>query len=186
MKLLHLERRLGDDEIMVTKSVLEVLFRRFAGKEPNIAKVSEDELANQYQQRWYTRTSDKPGPDDVDRGQGVPVRKVTGGDKGSEYHFTANNAMLWLLDYTTAVGQDEAGEMAAQFVRYGLIALVSDKGKVKEGNSIAQVKGGGAGGGAGAAMVSSVYARLIIADGHRQMENSVRPIKQSINSHEKA
>lgn len=155
MKLLHLERRQGDDEIMVTRSVLEVLFRRFAGKEANIVKVSEEELANQYLQRWYTKTTDKaPGPDEVDRGLGVPVRKVVSGEKGvAEYHFTANNAMLWLLDYTTAVGQDEASELAAQFVRYGLIELVSDKGKVKEGNVIANVRGGGAGGGTGAIMV---------------------------------
>jgi hypothetical protein len=153
MKLLHLERRLGDDEIMITKSVLEVLFRRFTGGQPNVAKVSEEELANQYLQRWYNKT-DKGSPDDLDRGQGVPVRKVVGAEKKDEYHFTANNAMLWLLDYTTAVGQDEASELAAQFVRYGLIALVGDKGKIREWNVIATVRGGGAGGGTGAAMVS--------------------------------
>ncbi|KAI9639533.1 regulator of G protein signaling domain-containing protein [Dioszegia hungarica] len=158
MKLLHLERRLGDDEIMVTRSVLEVLFRRFAGKEPNVAKVSEEELAQQYLQRWYSKPSEKSGGgEELDRGLGVPVRKMIGADKREEFHFTANNAMLWLLDFTTAVGMDEASEMAAQFVRYGLIALVSDKGRVKEGNVIASVRGGGAGGGTGAIMTEGEF-----------------------------
>lgn len=160
MKLLHLERRLQDDEIMVTRSVLEVLWRRFSGKEPNIIKVSDDELANQYLQRWYNKTNDKDAPDDLDRGLGIPVRKVIGADKKEEYHFTAMNAILWLLDYTTAVGMDEASEIAAQFVRYGFMNLVSDKGRVKEGNVIAHVTSGGAGGAVGAIMVSCDLAGI--------------------------
>lgn len=154
MKLLHLERRGQDDEIMVTRSVLEVLFRRFSGKEPNLIKCSDDDLAQQYLQRWYMKGPNHSTAEEVDRANGVPVRRIPGPDKHDEYHFSAMNAVLWLLDFTTAVGLDEASEMAAQFVRYGLISLVSDKGRIKEGNVIATVRAGGAGGGAGAAMVS--------------------------------
>lgn len=155
MKLLHLERRSQDDEIIITKSVVEVLFRRFVGREPNITKLSDDELAAQYHSRWYNKSPQ--WEEAIDRSVGMPLRKIVSAPNekkgGEEYHFPALLAIEWLADFTTSVGIDESSEIAAQFVRYGLITLVSDKGRVKENSYVAQVKGGGAGGGAGAIMV---------------------------------
>lgn len=162
MKLLHLERRNADDEIIVTKSVIEVLWRRFAGREPNVTRLNEEDLATQWQSRYYNKSVIPKGGEEVDFAVGIVLRKYAGLDKkvgaADEFHFAAISGIEWLLDYTTCVGPDEAAEMGAQFVRYGLIVLVSDKGKVKENNLIATVQGGESGGGAGAVMVGRFQA----------------------------
>ncbi|ORY32580.1 regulator of G protein signaling domain-domain-containing protein [Naematelia encephala] len=153
LKMLHLERRSNDDEIIITKSVVDVLWKRFAGREPNVSKLSDEDLASQFKSRWYAKASVVPG-DEVDRSMGVILRKVSV-DKKDEYQFSGLHGAEWILDYTTAVGLDEAAEVAAHFVRYGYLALV--KAKVKEGDVVAVVRGGGAGGGAGAIMQEAEY-----------------------------
>ncbi|KAL7421775.1 hypothetical protein Q5752_003546 [Cryptotrichosporon argae] len=157
MKLLHLERRTQDDEILVTKSVIEVLFRRFVGREPNATRLSDDELVAQYQSRPHAKAPPLPSGEDLDRTLGIVVRKVSGSAKTDEYHFAAMAAVQWLCDFTTIVGTDEGAEIAAHFVRYGLISLVSDRGKVKDYNLVTQVRAGGPGGGAGAMMQEAEF-----------------------------
>ncbi|EIW70875.1 hypothetical protein TREMEDRAFT_29267 [Tremella mesenterica DSM 1558] len=143
MKLLHLERRSQDDEIIITKSVIEVLFRRFLGiKEPNLVTMSDDDLQKYNTLRWYNK-GDAEKIEELDRSLGMPLRKAqvqNGKSTTEEYQFSAILAAEWLLDYSTCVGLDEAAEIAAHFVRYGLIALVSDKGKVKDGNTVQEAE----------------------------------------------
>ena len=154
MKLLHLERRSTDDEIIITKSVVDVLWRRFVGREPNSTTLSDDDVDSLVNSRWYAKTSVVPG-EDIDRSQGMILRKLQKkGDKSEEYIFPALAAIDWLLDFSTSVGPEEAAELAAQFVRYGFITLHSDSPRMKETDLIAMVQAGGAGGGAGAVMVS--------------------------------
>ena len=155
MKLLHLERRSADDEVIVTRSVIDVLWRRFIGREPNISTLSDDDVEALTRSRWYAKSSVVPG-EEIDRSQGIILRKrlekkATGSPE--EYTFLAAMAVDWLLDFSTSVGPDEAAELAAQFVRYGFIQLHSDTGRVKETDIVAHVRAGGAGGGAGAIMV---------------------------------
>jgi len=50
--------------------------------------------------------------------------------------FSAVAALEWLCDFTTVVGRDEAAEMAAHFVRFGLISLAYDR---RRGNDAAVV-----------------------------------------------
>ncbi|TIC16177.1 regulator of G protein signaling superfamily [Wallemia mellicola] len=122
LKLLHLERRPIDDEILVNKQIINIVFRRFVGRQPNYSPESQPSK----------QSMDK----DSDKGNGVPVNDIymTKAAVSSEvadiHHTFASNAALdWLLDYTTIAGRDEAAEIAAHFVRYGLIRLVSEKGK---------------------------------------------------------
>ncbi|OXC64077.1 hypothetical protein AYX13_06387 [Cryptococcus neoformans] len=160
MKLLHLERRSGDDEIIITRSVIEVLFRRFIGRVPNSTKLSDDEVLAHFYSRFYTKAPPLPTGETLDRSEGIIVRKPGGGEKttsSDDYIFSARAAVDWMLDFTSATGIDEAAEILAQFVRYGLITLVSDKGKIKEENLIVSVRGGGAGGGAGAIMQEAEF-----------------------------
>jgi hypothetical protein len=154
MKLLHLERRTQDDEILVTKNVFEVLFRRFIGREPNVSRLSDEELMSLY----YARPPKLPPGEKFNRTEGLIVRKVDEPGPGgkSQYHFSALSAVNWLIDFTTVVGEDEGAEVLGQFVRYGYICLVSDKTRNTEGALIVKVRAGGAGGGAGAIMVSAV------------------------------
>ncbi|KIR67167.1 hypothetical protein I314_02380 [Cryptococcus bacillisporus CA1873] len=139
MKLLHLERRSGDDEIIITRSVIEVLFRRFIGRVPNLTKLNDDEILAHYYSRFYTRAPPLPAGETLHRSEGIIVRKPGTGEKtasSDDYVFSARAAVDWMLDFTSATSIDEAAEILGQFVRYGLIAFVSDKGKIKEENVI--------------------------------------------------
>ncbi|WWC89532.1 uncharacterized protein L201_004456 [Kwoniella dendrophila CBS 6074] len=163
MKLLHLERRSVDDEIIITRGVIEVLFRRFAGREPNISKMSDDEIQAHYNSRFYMKTPPLPQGERFERSDGMIVRRFAsalGEKKNSaqdDYQFSAQMAVDWILDYTSATGTDEAAEILGQFVRYGFITLVSDKGKNKDNSFVVTVRQGGAGGGAGAALQEAEY-----------------------------
>ncbi len=163
MKLLHLERRNSDDEIMVTKGAIEILFRRLVGKRPNIANNNLNDEQFIASQSPATRSGTIPQnlQDDWDRMGGILLKKsFLPSLKGkptepAELVFLATAAMDWLIDYTTIGGKDEAAEVCGQFVRYGFIKVVNDKSaKVLDSSKIMTVKAGGPGGGAGAMMVS--------------------------------
>ncbi|KDQ20627.1 hypothetical protein BOTBODRAFT_101045 [Botryobasidium botryosum FD-172 SS1] len=141
MKLLHLERRTSDDEIIVSHAVVTSLFRRFAGRSPNYTSETpspQQDPGVEYHERSkgipLTDIHDKP-PNPLIRGSSQPVK----------YCFTAVTGLEWLCDFTSIVGRDEAAEMAAHFVRFGFITLVSDKRKGSESAVIFTVRGSGNG-----------------------------------------
>ncbi|KAI0052563.1 regulator of G protein signaling [Auriscalpium vulgare] len=140
MKLLHLERRSVDDEIIVSQSVITALFRRFVGRQQN-----------------YTQPAPQPAdPTQAyhDRSRGIQLmdiqdKQIQGGKTQTithRYCFAALAALEWLCDFTSVVGREEAAEMAAQFVRFGLIVLVSDKRKNNDSAIIFTVRGSAPGG----------------------------------------
>lgn len=134
LKLLHLERRSVDDEIIISQGVILALFRRFAGTSPNYMPDTQGLDVKECHKL---------------RAQGIPLMDVpersTGliGRSGSTLKacFQAVTAMEWLCDFTSIVGRDEAAEMAAHFVRFGLITLVSDKRKGNDSAIIFTVRG---------------------------------------------
>lgn len=150
MKLLHLERRQQDDEILVTKNIFEVLFKRFVGKAPNITRLSDEVLYEQYFYRSHNKGA--PPADAPDRTLGIVVRV-----RDREFQFNAMMAIDWLLDFTTVIGIEEASEVLAHFVRYGFIQLVNDRTRARDHSVVVTVRDGGAGGGAGALMVEGEY-----------------------------
>ena len=136
IKLLHLERRSLDDEIIVTQSVITALFRRFAGRQPNYIDSQKDKDSFQIYH---------------ERSKGISVSDGSSKDFGKSnsvirYCFAAVTALEWLCDFTSVVGREEAAEMAAQFVRFGLITLVSDKRKNNDSAIIFTVRGSAPGG----------------------------------------
>jgi hypothetical protein len=133
VKMLHLERRSSDDEIIISKSVIEVIWRRVAGVSPNMTKLTDDELQQQLLSRWFNKPVKL---EELNVEDGLVVRKVQ---------------------------KDEAAELSGHLVRYGLISLVHDRGKVKDHNMVISVKAGGAGGGAGAMMVSPTPCFLLLS-----------------------
>ncbi|KAF9451998.1 hypothetical protein P691DRAFT_805815 [Macrolepiota fuliginosa MF-IS2] len=131
IKLLHLERRISDDEIIVTQSVITALFRRFVGRRPNYPprlEKSEDPF-----QRYHERAKGIPLTDMIEKGSKNIIT--------NRFCFLAVSALEWLCDFTSVVGREEAAEMAAQFVRFGLIGLVSDKRKNTDSAIIFTVRG---------------------------------------------
>ncbi|KII95989.1 hypothetical protein PLICRDRAFT_235082 [Plicaturopsis crispa FD-325 SS-3] len=139
IKLLHLERRSLDDEIIVTQSVISALFRRFVGKSPNYPPTTP---VTDVFEVYKERSKGVSLSDVTDRsqliGKGQPVTH--------KYCFAAVTALEWLCDFTSVVGREEAAEMAAQFVRFGLITLVSDKRKNNDSAIIFTVRGSAPGG----------------------------------------
>ncbi|KAJ6627410.1 regulator of G protein signaling [Mycena sp. CBHHK59/15] len=140
IKLLHLERRSSDDEIIVTQSVITALFRRFVGRQPNYPP--QTNAPQDAFQRYNERSKGVSLMDVTDRAQ--PLQ-----GKSQQHHkccFAAVTALEWLCDFTSVVGREEAAEMAAQFVRFGLITLVSDKRKNNDSAIIFTVRGSAPGG----------------------------------------
>ncbi|KAI0079732.1 regulator of G protein signaling [Panus rudis PR-1116 ss-1] len=137
MKLLHLERRSTDDEIIVSHSVVIALFRRFVGRSPNYLPEFYEQLDTF--QKYHERAKGVALMD-------VPERNAAG--KATVTHkncFAAVTALEWLCDFTSVIGREEAAEMAAHFVRYGLITLVSDKRKNNDSAIIFTVRGAAGG-----------------------------------------
>lgn len=121
MKLLHLERRSHDDELLINRPVIEVIFRRFVGRAANYAPKGDQANGSIEGQEF-------------DRTMGIEVEDITEKAKGSrlrtiKHTFPAIAALDWLCDFTTICGRDEAAEIAAHFVRLGLIDLVVDRAR---------------------------------------------------------
>ncbi|EGO01550.1 hypothetical protein SERLA73DRAFT_166097 [Serpula lacrymans var. lacrymans S7.3] len=141
IKLLHLERRSVDDEIIVTQSVITALFRRFVGRQPNYPSSSSTPLDTF--QEYHERSKGVPLMDVQERAQPLLGKTAVTTHK---YSFAAVTALEWLCDFTSVVGREEGAEMAAQFVRFGLITLVSDKRKNNDSAIIFTVRGSAPGG----------------------------------------
>lgn len=156
MRLLHLERHTADDEILISRPVMEILFRRFVGKEPNVAppqvKTGITTLPAAAKSSGSISGSTLG---EADRALGVTMWKhggaaaeskikptKAGPDATHPWVFSAVTALEWLNDLTTIVGRDEASEIAAHFVRYGFIALVPEKlAKVYDSTEVTVVVG---------------------------------------------
>ncbi|KAL0949805.1 hypothetical protein HGRIS_009841 [Hohenbuehelia grisea] len=137
--LLHLERRSLDDEIIVSQSVITLLFRRFVGRQPNYPTHTNTQL--DAFQRYQERAKGVALMDITEKAQPGVRPAVT-----HRHCFAAVTALEWLCDFTSVVGREEAAEMAAQFVRFGLITLVSDKRKNNDSAIIFTVRGSAPGG----------------------------------------
>ncbi|KAG1863709.1 regulator of G protein signaling domain-containing protein [Suillus subluteus] len=141
IKLLHLERRSADDEIIVTQSVITALFRRFVGRQPNYPAQSSTNPPDAFQE-YHERSKGVPLMDVQERPQPLLGKAMV----MHKHCFAAVSALEWLCDFTSVVGREEAAEMAAQFVRFGLITLVSDKRKNNDSAIIFTVRGSTPGG----------------------------------------
>jgi hypothetical protein len=141
IKLLHLERRSADDEIIVTQSVITALFRRFVGRQPNYPNQLSNNPPDTFQE-YHERSKGVPLMDVQERAQPLLGKAVV----MHKHCFAAVSALEWLCDFTSVVGREEAAEMAAQFVRFGLITLVSDKRKNNDSAIIFTVRGSTPGG----------------------------------------
>jgi hypothetical protein len=141
MKLLHLERRSVDDEIIVSQSVITALFRRFVGRQSNYNAPSNQNIDSTT--AYHERAKGIQLMDISDR---QPSGSSKSHPVAQRYCFAALAALEWLCDFTSVVGREEAAEMAAQFVRFGLIALVSDRRKNNDSAIIFTVRGSAPGG----------------------------------------
>ncbi|EFP86019.2 hypothetical protein PGT21_016027 [Puccinia graminis f. sp. tritici] len=132
MKLLHLERRPADDEIHITPNVINVVFKRFSGgRSPNYV-CDPSELQRNTAVRPFTENP-RLTPN-YDRSLGVELQDVreraaSGTTLLVKHVFSSTTAIDWLVDFSTCCGREEAAELLAHFVRYGLITVHIDRSK---------------------------------------------------------
>lgn len=111
MQLVILERDPVTDAILESDAVVEILFRRFAGKKPNVKAVSEVETSSEY-------ATGLTGVRLVD------LRKMPEGNL--KWTFSGKSMISWILDCTTALEAEEAMEIARMFIFHQLILYVGD------------------------------------------------------------
>jgi hypothetical protein len=133
MPPLYMKRRKEDDELIIAmQPVICSLFRRFAGRRPNMAQ---------------DRPKIDPNVRHANKGKGIQLFEFASGERtgssGSRngpqswpwaHCFSAVAALDWLCDFSMVAGRDEAADIAAHFVRFGLITLVFDRHT--EGNAV--------------------------------------------------
>lgn len=158
MKLLHLERRASDDDIIITDPVIFALFRRFAGRAPNYMPNQADTPMDASTE-YHERAKGIPLQDVQERSQQMIGK---GSIQTVKYCFPAVGALEWLCDFTSIVGRDEAAEMAGHFVRHNLITVVSDKRKGSDQAIIFTVRGSTENGAAPVCPLLASQSRLLI------------------------
>lgn len=143
MKLINLERTIHDDDLIISKPIIESIFRRFAGaRQPNYI-VDPTEASRGAQLKPFVENA-RPPPG-YDRSLGVELQDVCEKGKGSSLTvykqvFGSQAGVDWLLDYSTCVCRDEAAELIGHFVRLGLVALHSDRSKSGDKLVLVEVK----------------------------------------------
>lgn len=171
MRLLHLERRPMDDEIIVTRPVLEVVFTRFVGtKAPNyVCPPSETaRAAASGQLRPYQDAVRLPR--DFERSSGIEMQDVAEKNFRNntiyivKHVFSSAGAIDWLCDHATCCCRDEAAELLAHFVRYGFITLHYDKSRPNAGSGPESSQNGSASGGGAASTKSSNNGATVEAE----------------------
>ncbi|EMD36862.1 RGS domain protein [Gelatoporia subvermispora B] len=130
-KMLNLERTADDDEIIFSRSVITALFRRFVGRRPNYPPEVDDmdahtKLDERLRGIWLGDYADRSALEDT------AVHK---------HCFNAVAALSWLCEFTSVNSREEAAEVCAQFNRFGLIVLVSDKRRNNDSAVIVSVTG---------------------------------------------
>lgn len=141
MKLLHLERRAHDDELLINRPILEVIFRRLCGRQPNyLPGASKNASGASIQDGSPKASSAGARPSGTfDPTMGIGVYDIVDKVKGQKepvrikHVFPAISVLDWLVDYTTIGGRDEAAEVAAHFQRLGYISLAKDYSARREG-----------------------------------------------------
>ncbi|KAG5219841.1 regulator of protein signaling domain-containing protein [Salix suchowensis] len=113
-KTMQLQRRSEDDDIVITRPIIHALFRRSLELDQIYTQEKRD-------QDLFQKLHE--------RSKGIVLKDFTSTGKQRRKHrccFSAVSAMEWMCDFTSVVGREEAAEIAAQFCRFRLIALVSE------------------------------------------------------------
>lgn len=147
VSLAYVERQPETDQLYLNRHSVASLWARFAGSHPNVPAPTTTEPSGDGRetpvgnngstgalvQRPSTSNSHTSLHLPPEGPLGVVVRKFVVRSKGDEEvheHCTPALAVLdWLLERSTVAFRVEAAEVAAQFVRWGFLALAQEKGK---------------------------------------------------------
>jgi hypothetical protein len=122
MNLIILERDDTTDQILESTSLIDLIFRRFAGPSPNL--INTGRLGGSRRDSTGSSNSDQSGPGEhvFDGYTGVVMRDGRRiGDVVYQNCFTGQDALNWLLECCTTVKESEAHHLAAMFLKHDLI-----------------------------------------------------------------
>lgn len=136
--LVYLDRAEDEDAIILSQKQMEIIFKRFAGPEPNVAKIgspgSESPLS-----------ASSPGGRDrshsvPDLCNGIEVKDQQHNYDIYKHTFYGKAAVEWFMDYSTVISKEEAICIAQEMVTGGYIEQVgeentSGRSLFKTGNS---------------------------------------------------
>jgi hypothetical protein len=123
MNLIILERDDVTDQILESSSLIELIFRRFAGPSPNL--LSTGRLNGSNRDSAGSSNSEHSGAAEhvFDGYTGVVMRDARRiGDVVYQNCFTGQDALNWLLECCTTVKESEAHHLAAMFLKHDLIS----------------------------------------------------------------
>jgi len=123
MNLIILERDDVTDQILESSSLIELIFRRFAGPSPNL--LSTGRLNGSKRDSGGSSNSEHSGAAEhvFDGYTGVVMRDARRiGDVIYQNCFTGQDALNWLLECCTTVKESEAHHLAAMFLKHDLIS----------------------------------------------------------------
>src|SRR5579859_110313 len=125
MNLIILERDDISDQILESPSLIELIFRRFAGPIPNLSGIGRASIPLRNSSGSNSSDASAQG-DSVDGYTGVVMREGKRiGDVVYQHCFGGQDALNWLLECCTTVKESEAHHLAALFLKYGLICRIT-------------------------------------------------------------
>jgi hypothetical protein len=123
MNLIILERDDVTDQILESASLVELIFRRFAGSSPNVPQLPSRSNGRSPNGRDSTGSGNSDfsslPTEHFDGYTGVQMRD--GRRVGDPSYFTGQDALIWLLECCTTVKESEAHHLAAMFLKHDLI-----------------------------------------------------------------
>lgn len=114
MQLVELERDPETDEILQGKSVVEIVFRRFLGRTPNLkltASMADSDSVSEYS-------------DGITGVKLAEQRRF--GDHYLRQSLNGKAAIAWISECTTVLDSDEAHEVAEAFITQGLLIFMGE------------------------------------------------------------
>ncbi|KAF9128466.1 hypothetical protein BGW39_005032 [Mortierella sp. 14UC] len=119
--LVYLERADDEDAIILTQKQVDLIFKRFAGPEPNISKHANDPPSNSSSPGGRDRVHSAP-----DLCNGIEVKDQQHNYDLYKNTFYGKAAVEWLLDYTTVISKEEAICICQEMVTGGYIEQIGE------------------------------------------------------------
>ncbi|KAG9064719.1 hypothetical protein KI688_002978 [Linnemannia hyalina] len=119
--LVYLERADDEDAIILTQKQVDLIFKRFAGPEPNMSKHAHDPPSNSSSPGGRDRVHSVP-----DLCNGIEVKDQQHNYDVYKHTFYGKAAVEWLLDYTTVISKEEAICICQEMVTGGYIEQIGE------------------------------------------------------------
>ncbi|KAG0239789.1 hypothetical protein BGX31_002499 [Mortierella sp. GBA43] len=121
--LVYLERTDDEDAIIFNLKQVEMIFKRFAGPEPNVSKAIPTEApASPPSSSGRERVSSV-----MDRGSGIEVKDRQYDNEIYRHTFFGKAAVEWLMDYTAVISKEEAICICQEMVNARYIEQIGEE-----------------------------------------------------------